>query len=221
MSKTDKAVIFDMDGVIFDSERLICDIWIDIATENNMVNMEKLMIDCVGLNDKATEEKFKEQYGEDYDYSYFKKISSKRYHDLADGGKLPKKPGVNELLEFLKENGYKTALASSTRVEVVTNQLREAGLIQYFDFIIGGDMVSHSKPDPEIFLKAADGIEVDITTAYIVEDSFNGIRAAYSAGAKPIMVPDMIEPDDEMREKSLIILKDLLEVRDYLKANID
>ena len=80
-------------------------------------------------------------------------------------------------------------------------------------------MVTHSKPHPEIFLKAAEELKVDITKSFIIEDSYNGIRAAYAAGAKPIMVPDMIEPDDEMREKSFIILKNLLEVTEYLKTH--
>lgn len=213
-----EAVIFDMDGVIFDSERLICDIWLEIAKEYNMSNMEELMIKCVGLNDKATEDMFKKEYGDAYDYNFFRKISSEKYHELADGGKLPQKIGVKELLDYLKENKIKTALASSTKVLVVTNQLREAGILDYFDVIIGGDMVSRSKPNPDIFLEAAKKLGVDPKGAFIIEDSFNGIRAAHAAGAKPIMVPDMIEPNEEISALCEKILPTLLDVRDYFKT---
>ena len=213
-----KAVIFDMDGVIFDSERIIIELWEDFGEKNNMPHMHDVTIRCVGLNDKATEEVFKEVYGDDYDYRRFQKIISKQYHEMADGGKLPMMIGVREILDYLKDNGYKIALASSTRTEVVTNQLKAANIYDYFDKVVCGDTVTHSKPHPEIFLKAADQLGVDITKVYIIEDSFNGIRAAHAAKAMPIMVPDMIEPDDEMREKSFKILNNLLEVIDFLKT---
>lgn len=213
-----KAVIFDMDGVIFDSERIIIELWEDFGEKNNMLHMHDVTIRCVGLNDKATEEVFKEVYGEDYDYRRFQKIISKQYHEMADGGKLPMMIGVREILDYLKDNGYKIALASSTRTEVVSNQLKAANIYEYFDKVVCGDTVTHSKPHPEIFLEAADQLGVDITKVYIIEDSFNGIRAAHAAGAMPIMVPDMIEPDDEMREKAHKILNNLLEVIDFLKT---
>ena len=213
-----KAVLFDMDGVIFDSERIIIELWEDFGEKNNMPHMHDVTIRCVGLNDKATEEVFKEVYGDDYDYRRFQKIISKQYHEMADGGKLPMMIGVREILDYLKDNGYKIALASSTRTEVVTNQLKAANIYGYFDKVVCGDTVTHSKPHPEIFLKAADQLGVDITKVYIIEDSFNGIRAAHAAGAMPIMVPDMIEPDDEMREKAYKILNNLLEVIDFLKT---
>ncbi len=218
MADKTKAVIFDMDGVIFDSERIIIELWEDFGEKNNIPHMHDVTIRCVGLNDKATEEVFKEAYGDDYDYRRFQKIISKQYHEMADGGKLPMMIGVREILDYLKDNGYKIALASSTRTEVVTNQLKAANIYEYFDKVVCGDTVTHSKPHPEIFLKAADQLEVDITKVYIIEDSFNGIRAAHAAGAMPIMIPDMIEPDDEMREKAYKILNNLLEVIDFLKT---
>ena len=125
------------------------------------------------------------------------------------------KPGVRELLSFLKENNVKTALASSTKVETVTNQLRDAKILDYFDVVIGGDMVKNSKPNPEIFLKAAEKLGIDPKEAYIIEDSFNGIKAAHSAKAMPIMVPDMLEPDEEISSLCHKIFKDLIQVRDY------
>ena len=212
------SVIFDMDGVIFDSERAICDIWIEIAKENGIPDIEELMIKCIGLNDKATDELFTKTYGDAFPYEDFKRQASKRYHSLYDGGRLPMKPGVNELMEFLSENGIKTALASSTKTETVKNQLRDAGILKYFTVVVGGDMVSHSKPNPEIFLQAADKLGVNPAKAYIIEDSFNGIKAAYAAGAKPLMVPDMIEPDEEIEKLCHKIFVNLHEVRAFFAS---
>ena len=213
-----KAVIFDMDGVIFDSERAVCDLWDEIAEENNIPDIHELMIRCIGINDKATNELFVQKYGDTFPYEVFKKKVSFKYHARYDGGRLPMKPGVKELLGFLKENNIKTALASSTRAQTVTNQLRDAGILDYFDVVIGGDMVTKSKPDPEIFIHAAEKLGVDVMDSYIIEDSFNGIKAAHAAGAKPLMVPDMIKPDDEIKSLCLRIFDTLNDVRDYFEA---
>lgn len=212
-----KAVIFDMDGVIFDSERIIIELWEEFAKENNIERMDEVTVRCIGLNDKATEAVFKEVFGDEYDYRYFNSIISKRYHELCDGGKLPMKVGVVELLSFLKENGVKVALASSTKTQTVVNQLKDANIYQYFDKVVCGDMVEKSKPEPDIFLKAAEELGIDPKEAYIIEDSFNGIRAAHAAGSKPIMVPDMVQPSEEIKNLCFEIKKTLLEVRDYFK----
>lgn len=213
-----KAVIFDMDGVIFDSERVICDLWLEIAKENDIPGIEELMLKCIGLNDKATDNLFTNTYGDRFPYAEFKKRISVEYHSRYDGGRLPMKPGVKELLSFLKANNVKTALASSTKVETVTNQLRDAKILDYFDVVIGGDMVKNSKPNPEIFLKAAEKLGIDPKEAYIIEDSFNGIKAAHEANAFPVMVPDMLEPNEEISALCHRIFKDLLEVKDYFEG---
>lgn len=213
-----KAVIFDMDGVIFDSERVICDLWLEIAKENDIPGIEELMLKCIGLNDKATDNLFTNTYGDRFPYAEFKKQISVEYHSRYDGGRLPMKPGVKELLSFLKANNVKTALASSTKVETVTNQLRDAKILDYFDVVIGGDMVKNSKPNPEIFLKAAEKLGIDPKEAYIIEDSFNGIKAAHEANAFPVMVPDMLEPNEEISALCHRIFKDLLEVKDYFEG---
>ena len=213
-----KAVIFDMDGVIFDSERVICDLWLEIAKENDIPGIEELMLKCIGLNDKATDDLFTNTYGDRFPYAEFKKQISVEYHSRYDGGRLPMKPGVKELLSFLKANNVKTALASSTKVETVTNQLRDAKILDYFDVVIGGDMVKNSKPNPEIFLKAAEKLGIDPKEVYIIEDSFNGIKAAHAANAFPVMVPDMLEPNEEISALCHRIFKDLLEVKDYFEG---
>ena len=110
----------------------------------------------------------------------------------------------------------KIALASSSKKETVIRQLNDAGMLDYFDEIVSGDMVEKSKPEPDIFLKACEKLGVLPQRSYAIEDSFNGIRAAYSGKLKPIMVPDILPADDEMRQKAEAVLDSLIDVADYL-----
>ena len=159
-----------------------------------------------------------EAYGEDFPYDDYAALASNMYHEKYDGGKLPVKKGVKDILGFLKDNNKKIALASSSRKATVEMELRDAGLLSYFDEIVTGDMVKRSKPEPDIFLKACEAIGVKPSRAYAIEDSFNGIRSAFRGGLRPIMVPDLLEADDEMREISDKVLTDLNAVIDYLKS---
>ena len=211
-----EAVVFDMDGVIFDSERAVMNCWLELAQKYDIKDIEKPYFACVGTTMTITREIMLETYGEDFPYDEYAKESSLMYHEKYDGGKLPMKPGVMELLSYLKEKGKKIALASSTRRETVTNQLRWAGIIDYFDVIICGDMVARSKPAPDIFLKACQELGVSPENTYAIEDSYNGIRAAYAGQLRPIMVPDLLEADDEMRGMAECVCDNLNEVIDYL-----
>lgn len=214
-----KAVIFDMDGVIFDSERAVYNGWLELAAKYNLADIEKIYMRCVGVNSERTRQIFIDYYGEDFPYDEYKAELSKDYHTKYDNGRLPMKPGIKELLISLKENQYKIAIASSTRTWLVEKQIEDAGLRQYFDVIVGGDMVERSKPEPDIFLKAAELLGVLPQKAYVIEDSYNGIRAAFAGAMIPIMVPDLMEPDDEMKEKARYIFKDLYEVKELLAGS--
>ena len=210
-----EAVVFDMDGVIFDSERAVMNCWLELAQKYDIKDIEKPYFACVGTTMTRTREIMLETYGEDFPYDEYARESSLMYHEKYDGGKLPMKPGVMELLSYLKEKGKKIALASSTRRETVTNQLRWAGIIDYFDVIICGDMVARSKPAPDIFLKACQELGVSPENTYAIEDSYNGIRAAHAGQLRPIMVPDLLEADDEMRGMAEYVCDNLNEVIDY------
>lgn len=211
-----EAVVFDMDGVIFDSERAVMNCWLELAQKYDIKDIEKPYFACVGTTMTRTREIMLETYGEDFPYDEYARESSLMYHEKNDGGKLPMKPGVMELLSYLKGKGKKIALASSTRRETVTNQLRWAGIIDYFDVIICGDMVAKSKPAPDIFLKACQELGVSPENTYAIEDSYNGIRAAHAGQLRPIMVPDLLEADDEMRGMAECVCDNLNEVIDYL-----
>ena len=211
-----KTVIFDMDGVIFDSEHAVYDGWKELATKYGFKNLEIPYRKCIGVNAAASRQIFLEFYGEDFPYDMYCAEQSRNYHAKYDNGNLPMKKGVHELLTALKARGYRTAIASSTRLAVVKHQIEAAGLLEFFDCIIGGDMVKKSKPDPEIFFKVAESLGGAVNEMYVIEDSYNGIRAAHSAGMIPIMVPDMLPPSEEMEKKAAYILDDLLQVKELL-----
>lgn len=214
---TMKAIVFDMDGVLFDTEMVCLEGWKVVAEKNNLPDMENVFTKCIGLNNTDCQAVLQDAYGADFDYGEFRKQASAEFWGYIETKGLPEKTGVHELLGWLRGSDYKVALASSTRRSSVLNCLENAGILDYFEVIISGDMVEHSKPEPDIYLLACERLGVEPGEAYAIEDSFNGIRSAHAAGMNPIMVPDMLAPDAEMQEKSVAILKDLLEVLEYLK----
>lgn len=209
------AVIFDMDGVIFDSERLVLECWEKIGEKYHLKGMREAFTPCIGANDVRTRELVLEYYGQSFPYDEFRKESSALCHEIIDTQGLPLKAGVREILVYLKEMGIPTGLASSTRLSVVTEELGQAGLYDYFQVVMGGDQLKRSKPEPDIYLMTCEKMGIVPQNAYAVEDSYNGIRSAYSAGMKPIMVPDLLPATEEMRKKSVVILENLLQVREY------
>ena len=222
--KTDKGikaistVIFDMDGVIFDTERLYIESCVEIGKKYNIKDVEEACYKCIGVTSEASARIMLDFYGEDFPLEKFRdevyELFKKSFEE-----KLPVKMGVAELLEFLKDREVRIAIASSTSKSGVDRELTQAGLRKYFDAIICGDMVERSKPEPDIFLKAAEVLGSNPEECIVIEDSFNGIRAAHKAGIFCFMVPDILQPDEEMQDKASVILGSLDEVRDYLKDN--
>ena len=212
-----EAVIFDMDGVIFDSERLVLVCWEKVSEKYGIQGLEDVFMPCIGTNAEKTKEVVLDHYGQDFPFEEFRKEASVLFHEDVNRNGLPVKKGVRELLEYLKEREIPTAVASSTRLEVVTGELKQAGLYEYFKAVMGGDQLKRSKPEPDIYLMTCEKLGVNPGQAYAIEDSYNGIRSSYSAGMKPIMVPDMLPATEEMLQKSIVVLDDLLLVKDYLE----
>ncbi len=212
-----EAVVFDMDGVIFDTERLIYEQWKKIGPKYGFNTLDTLFYKVIGVTKTYTEQVFYKEYGNDIPYWEFRDEARKAFFEHVNKYGMPMMKGVKELLEYLKTNGYKIGLASSTSLDTVTAELKMSGIYDYFDVIVTGDKIANSKPAPDIYLAACERLNVKPENAAAIEDSFNGIRAAYSAGMKAVMVPDMIAPDDEMREKAYAIKHDLFEVMEMLR----
>jgi HAD superfamily hydrolase (TIGR01509 family) len=220
MGKQVQAVIFDMDGVIFDSERLVIECWEVVAAKHNIPDIVEICMRVQGNNREETGKRFREKYGKDFPYETYKKEVTALFLDRYGEGRLPMKPGVVEILKELRRNNIPLALASSTRSDIVKLEMAEANLLPYFDAVLGGDMVPHSKPEPDIFLAAAAALQVEPKCCYVLEDSHNGIRAAYRAGMHPIMVPDMQKPTEEIRGIAEAVAENLPAALEYLLARM-
>lgn len=213
-----QAVVFDMDGVIFDTERLVIEFWKEVAKKHNIPNVEHTCIQCLGANRVRTREIFLENYGADFPYDPYRAEVTELFNTHYKGVPLPTKPGVRELLSYLQEQDIKVGLAFSTAQHLVRDEIGTAGLLPYFQTLVCGDMVEHSKPAPDIFLKACEILNADPTKSIAIEDSFNGIRSAHCAGMTPIMVPDQVQPTDEIRTLAFHVMPSLLDVLNWLKT---
>ncbi len=203
------AVVFDMDGILFDTERLCRDCWIALSKEYEIPNMEEVYALCIGVNVQATRQIVYDNYGKDFPFEEYDRRASAMYNEYIAEHGVPVKEGVRETLEALAKAGAKIAVASSTRREKVLRLLASAGIDRYFTAVVGGDTVTHSKPDPEIFLTACEALSVAPEEAIAVEDSHNGIRAAHAAGMLAVMVPDLLPVTEEMRKLSAYVAADM------------
>ena len=211
------AVLFDMDGVIFDSERALRAVWLELAAEQGLGDMERVYARCLGVTREVTGSILREEYGEDFPWEAFREETTRRYRSRYAGGRLPLKPGAREILRALGERGAPLALASSTQRALVLRELEEAGLLPFFDAVVCGDEVRRSKPEPEIFLTAAARLGAEPGRCFVIEDSYNGVRAGHAAGMRVLMVPDLLPPSDEMRRLAEAILPNLYAAERYLE----
>lgn len=212
-----EAVVFDMDGLIFDSERLVLDCWEKVGEKYGIANIREVFTECIGTNKEKTKEIVLAHYGSSFRYDEFRKEASALFQESVREKGLPIKKGARELLQYLKEKEVPVGLASSTRLAVVEEELQQAGLYDYFQVVVGGDLLRRSKPEPDIYLMTCEKMGVAPGNAFAIEDSHNGIRSAYRAGMKPVMVPDMVAPIEEIEEISHAILPSLMEVKEYFE----
>lgn len=139
---------------------------------------------------------------------------------LEENGTLGLKPGLLEILAFLKELNIKMAVASSSHFSDIVHHLKHEGLSEYFDFVVGGDQVEESKPNPEIFLAPCKSLDVSPQNALVLEDSYNGFLAAKSAGIPVIVVPDLLEPSNDVLAEAEGVFPSLHEVKTYIESSL-
>ena len=214
INRSFKAAIFDMDGLILDSERTVLSCWEKIGEKYGFKDIVTYGISVIGKNKKATIDEFERVYGEPGER--YEKELREIYNGMAAKGEVPLKPHTLELLKAMKDAGMRTAIASSSTREEVTSQMAALGALPYFDTCVCGDQVTKSKPAPEIFLLACDALDIRPEEGIGLEDSFNGVRTCKASGLNTRMVPAIIRPDDEMKGLADIILPSLKEVQDFL-----
>lgn len=209
-----KTIVFDMDGVLLDSELLILNIWKYLGEKYHVTGMGDVMLECIGTNREETGRIVEKTYGPEFPYEEFRTEAREIFLEKTKDG-VPLKPGARELLQFLKINGWDIGLATSTSGDMVRKEMKDVGLLDFFKEIVSGEMVRESKPHPEIYFKACELLEVNPKEAIAIEDSKNGVRSAAMAGMNVILVPDLVDPDEDTRRLAWKEFKDLFDVRSF------
>ncbi|SFC13792.1 HAD family hydrolase [Clostridium uliginosum] len=212
-----KAVLFDMDGVIFDTERIYLDIWTKVFDKYGYKMTKEVYVSVMGRGRKNVIKTFLDVYGQDLPIIRMYDEKDDSLVQVIDKGEVPMKFGAKEILNFLKENGYKIALATSAKRDRLNKQLKMGDIKKVFDAIVCGDDVINAKPDPEIFLKAAKKLSVNPENCIVIEDSPAGIKAAYNAKMIGLHVEDLKKSDEEIMKYCHKSFKNLLEIKEYLK----
>ena len=200
-TKQIKAVIFDMDGVLLDSESVCDRCFEQAAIEQNIEDRKPIIEDARGMGKPSFMDFIAKTYGDKIDTELLWNRASELFHIVEDKEGLSLLPFVKEILEYLKPN-YKIALASSTRRSSVERQMKATGIWDFFDVTVCGDDVQNTKPSPEIYQKAVKDLNLLPENCLAIEDSLNGIKSGTSAGLKVIMVPDQVKPNNQI--KSLV-----------------
>ena len=210
-----KGAIFDMDGLMFDTEQIWQKNWNRTAAEMGISLPEEFKFNICGTSGKLMNSVIEKYYGVEDGAPIAAKVKQMVHDDLIDF--TPEKPGIHEILEFFKEKGVRMAVASSSAEEVIRRNLRNTNTEDYIEAIVSGVGMTNGKPAPDIFLKAADMLGIDPKECYVFEDAFNGVTAGYNAGCRTIMIPDMSQPTEEIRAMATGgVYENLIAARDAL-----
>ncbi len=193
-----QAVIFDKDGTLHDTEQVFARAWRLAAEELSVPDIETTIIQCTGMNIPGIALYWAEKYPT---IPFSEYLPRRQYHFnriIADG--IPLKDGARELLSYLRKQGYRVGMATSTGFAEAMDHLSRADMVDLFDegAIITGDMVAYGKPAPDIYLLAAERLGVDPAHCLGVEDSSNGVRSIHAAGMRAVMIPDIVFPTPEV-----------------------
>ncbi len=213
-----EAVLFDMDGLLLDTEHLAMQSLASAADAMGIDAPEAFRHSMIGVPADRCRVLVQERFGQAFPVDAYLAEATRRMEQSVDAGALALKPGVLELLSDLDRLGMRRAIATSSGRAKAERHLRQAGILDRFDAIVTRDDVARGKPHPDLFLRAAAEISVDPAVCLALEDSHNGVRAAHSAGAAVIMVPDLLPPNDEMRRICALVVMDLHAIRPIVTA---
>ena len=208
-------IIFDMDGLLIDSERIARELFLLTLEEFGVeINMEAYL-QCIGANARRVDEILSAAMADQADYHALKASWQRRYQQHITQQPIPVKDGVDELTRHIQANRQPMVVATSTATPRARQKLSDAGLLNRFDAVIGGEQVAASKPAPDLFLRAAAGFDVTPGRCLVLEDSINGVKAALNAGMRVVHVPDLVPPLNSPAWQQVIVLDNLRKVIDY------
>ncbi len=191
------AVILDMDGLMFDTERIAIDAWMRAGADCGCPIPRSLIVETVGLDARSARSYLERALGRSFDYGRVRPLRLRYGAEVIEQQGVPVKPGLPELLEVLASRGVPRAVATSTERARAETLLSKANLAAPFDVAVCGDEVERGKPAPDIFLVAAERLRASPPQCLVLEDSEMGIRAARSAGMRAFLVPDLKAPGPE------------------------
>ncbi len=208
-----KGAVFDMDGLLLDTERVAV-LAFDYAGEKAGIGRAGYMTErLLGLTVEASRPVWQAEFGAGCDPYVIDSFAREFRTEYYKTHKIPVKPGAREILSYLRGEGMGLAVASSTGRSTVVRQLGEAGALEFFDALVCGDDVTHSKPDPEIYARACRELGLLPAECYALEDARSGIRSALAAGCRVIAVPDLWQPDEKTRGEVFAVCRDLFEAK--------
>lgn len=195
-----RGVIFDMDGLMFDTERLATVLWNQVGDELKIEMTDEFLDSFRGQNPAAIKDAFLNRYGQGFDFDGCMRRKDELQHRYIEEKGVPLKEGLTELLEYLKEQAIRMAVATSTQQSLAEKMLKIAGVYDYFDAVAYGNKVKRSKPFPDIFQKAAEDIGVPMRECLVLEDSVSGVQAGKAAGGYIIHIPDVVAVPEEVKD---------------------
>ncbi len=214
------AVIFDMDGLLLDTERLSLDMFMQACERCDCVPNRDVYLACIGSDGGKTKQILREGHDKDFPLEAVCDIWSRDYRRAILEEPIAVKKGAKDLLEFLSSENVKMAVATSTKQEMAAKKLMNVNFDHFFKIVVGGDQVSKGKPDPEIYQKAAARLQVPPAKCLAFEDSNTGVKAAYHAGMNVIQVPDLLEVSSEVKAFKHRIVNSLDDVSMLLREKI-
>ena len=218
--KLPELFIFDMDGLMFDTERLFMNYLIDTASWYQYTITPELYYNTIGCNGDVLKKKMLSILGPDYPFEEISQIVKGKIVTYALENELPEKEGLRPLLNYLNRKKIPCCIASSSESSLINTYLEKNQLQSYFSFVVGGEQVRKTKPEPDIFLKVCDNFYISPKNACVLEDSENGILAAVSAGIPVICVPDLKLPSYEILTQTLFTTSSLNKVLEILTDTI-